>query len=1121
MGTTVNVGIDVGSTTVKAVVMSPRGEILWKDYQRHNTRQAAKVREFLDTISAQFKDCDLLLFLTGSGGRAIAPHVQATYVQEVNAVTYAVEQMVPDAGSVIELGGQDAKVIIWKVDEQGRKSTLTFMNDKCAGGTGATLDKIFAKIGISSAEAGHVRAEGKTVHHVAAKCGVFAETDVVGLLKNGIDREEIVVSLCTAIARQNLEVLVRGNVLRDRILLLGGPHTYLPVFSSIWRTQIPATWDLHGWSPSETDLEKLIYVPEDAQYFAAIGAVQFGLESRKLGEGIGAHELATHHPYAGPEKLDHFIGEGRMAQMLASGAVRDGLVSSSKELEAFTAAYAIAPFVPPELKSGSRLDCYIGIDGGSTSSKLVILDSDGELIYSDYLLSRGNPIADVQAMFVRMLAWEREHDVTLEVKGTAVTGYASGILAKGFSLDTAVVETVAHMKSAVRSYGDIDVICDVGGQDIKVMFLKHGRVVDFKLNTQCSAGNGYFLQAMAEQFGIPIEEYASHAFRAHKAPAFNYGCAVFMEQDRVNFQQLGWTNDEIMAGLALVLPLNIWNYVVQEPHVARFGTRFVLQGGTQKNLAAVKSQVDYIKAKIPKAQVHVHAHADICGAIGAALEARDSMQGKASTFVGIERGAGVTFTSRNNETTRCRFCTNRCNRTFIDIVVAGREPVRFISGYSCEKGAADSAEQMKNDESVRRSTRVQYPNLVDESRRAVFGEFPFEPLPHDGARIGPIILQGDSIAPGRRGPFRRSSEQVAQARAAMVVGMPRLLNLFMYAPFFSTYLRTLGVGAIRWSPYTSAKLWDAGNKWGAIDPCFPAKVAPAHIWNLITTPGITHICFPMITHLESHVENTLGNNACVIQMGTPEVTEAVFTRDHDHFTERGIAYWKPLVRMDRPVEAQGLLFNYFGERLGITADENAWAVRQGFAAMAAYLNRLRNRGRAIINTLIDTDRIGILVLGHPYHHDPGLNHGILDRFQERGFPILSIESLPVDDEFLRPLFDNDEDRDSLQHESDIKDVWQRNFNRNTNLKIWAAKVAARHPNLAVIDFSSFKCGHDAPTYSYIDHILDASKTPHFLFHDVDQNKPSASIKIRIQTIEYFLRLEEERLKERVDSAVIV
>ena len=216
------------------------------------------------------------------------------------------------------------------------------------------------------------------------------------------------------------------------------------------------------------------------------------------------------------------------------------------------------------------------------------------------------------------------------------------------------------------------------------------------------------------------------------------------------------------------------------------------------------------------------------------------------------------------------------------------------------------------------------------------------------------------------------------------------------------------------------------------------------------------------------------------------------------------------------MEINGLLFEYFKDRLGITEDENAWAVHQGLVSLDSYLSNLQQQGAAVINKLIDENKIGILLVGHPYHHDPGLNHGILDTFQLRGFPVLCIESIPTSKEFLEPLFGTKEYNNFLSSDMDISDIWERNFNRNTNLKLWSTKIAARHPNLAVIDLSSFKCGHDAPTYSYIDNILDASATPHFLFHDIDQNKPGATFNIRIKTIEYFLKAEEERLIKKVN-----
>ena len=1094
-------GLDVGSTTVKGVLLDG-DEIIWKDYRRHNSHQPETVKELLDDVVKEYSHAEIQISITGSGSRSIAPLIDANFVQEVNAVTIAVETLHPEVNSVVELGGQDAKVIIWQ-GEGKKRSTLTYMNDKCAGGTGSTVDKIMSKVGLTQEEAAEIEADGKQLHNVAAKCGVFAETDVVGLLKAGINKEEIFISLCNAIVKQNLEVLVRGNVLRDKVLLLGGPNKFIKALAPIWREQIKATWEIHGYTPSSDNLEEIIYSPDDSHYFAAIGAVLF---HRKNG-GIAEQNYKKYDS----QKLVDYITHGRLQKLEEEGRSMDGLVSDESELEAFRKKYEIPQFKNKDFETGTVVDGWLGIDGGSTSTKMVIVDKNKVPFYKDYKLSTGNPIDDAKELFATLGEWVSKQGITLTIKGSGATGYAAEILTNAFNLDTKVVETVAHMKSAVTLYGDVDVICDVGGQDIKVLFLKNGRVTDFKLNTQCSAGNGYFLQGMAEQFNVPIEEYADKAFTAIKAPAFNYGCAVFMEQDRVNFQQAGWTKEEMMAGLALVLPLNIWNYVVQESNLARLGKNFVLQGGTQKNLAAAKAQVDFIKSRVPGAEVHVHKYADIGGAIGAAIEALDIGIDE-SSFIGIDDASKVTFTSRNDESTVCHFCTNNCRRTFIDITSENGRAVRFISGYACEKGSVEDKDEMLKNYKALNAKISKTHNLVDWASKRAFSSFDFEELPAHGTKIDkeefyPVDGLHHFSKEMRKRPFQRSDKEAIAFRKTKIVGIPRLLNQFYYTPFFSTYFRTLGVDKVVFSDLTSEKLWSEGNKFGSIDPCFPAKVAPAHIYNLLNK-DITDICFPIITQLESTVQNNLENTACTIQMGTPEVVEAAFTRGRNYFEEKNIDYWDPAFRMDRPVEVEGELYEYFKDRLQITRDENAWAIKQANQAQKQYLEEQRELFEEAMNELIDEDKIGLLLIGHPYHHDPGLNHGIPEEFRKLGYPVFTIESLPDSDEFLAPLFPEAVDKNGY---FEIGDVWERNFNRNTNHKIWAAKVAARHPNLAVIDLSSFKCGHDAPTYAYVSQILDATGTPHFMFHDIDQNKPGASLKIRIETIDYFLKKEHEKL----------
>src|SRR6266545_1586548 len=308
------IGLDVGSTTVKAVVVDPaKDEILWQDYQRHETKQPEKVLEFLKRIEEEYPipNSAFRIFITGSGGGGIARLVGAKFVQEVNAVSLAVEKLYPEAGSVIELGGQDAKIIIFKEDpETGKKKKIPSMNDKCAGGTGAVIDKINAKLKIPAVELCEQGYLGIKLHKVAGKCGVFAETDINGLQKEGTPSDELMASLFDAIVLQNLTVLTRGHTLRPHVLLLGGPNTFITGMREAWQHNIPKMWAERGVEiPDGVAPESLIKVPANAQYFAAIGAVQFGRD-----------EEAHVGRYVGTAGLAHYITAGREAEKAASGA---------------------------------------------------------------------------------------------------------------------------------------------------------------------------------------------------------------------------------------------------------------------------------------------------------------------------------------------------------------------------------------------------------------------------------------------------------------------------------------------------------------------------------------------------------------------------------------------------------------------------------------------------------------------------------------------------------------------------------------------------------------------------------------------------------------------------------
>lgn len=1113
------IGLDVGSTTIKAVVVNPDSkQILWKDYQRHYAQQAEKALEVLRRLAGDFAHVspkNIRVFITGSGGGPLAEPIGAKFVQEVNAVTMAVEQLHPDVGSVIELGGQDAKIIIFRVnDKTGDKQAIVSMNDKCASGTGVVIDKCMVKVGMPIVEACRLEFDDARLHHVAAKCGVFAETDIVNLMKSGIPAPEIMCSLADAIVKQNLSVLTRGNILRHRVLLLGGPNKFLPFLQVCWQKRIPEIWQERGYEyPRDACIEDLIFAPENAEYYAAYGAVIYGMQER-----------ASVGQYKGMTELEKFIAWGRKAKLGAKAG--PPLVRTKEEFERFRRLYEIPPFQPTHFAPSQNVRAVIGLDGGSTSSKAVLLDEEQQVLLKVYQLSKGNPMQDTKEILRQMQDYAISQNARLEILGLGVTGYAGDILEKTMKADVNIVETIAHMIGAIHYFGDIDVICDVGGQDIKVLFLKNGDIRNFRLSNQCSAGNGMLLQVMADQFGIPIEEYAHVAFQAELSPVFSYGCGVFLDTDRVHFQKEGFSKEELLAGLALVLPKNIWQYVAQIPRLAKLGRRFVLQGGTQHNLAAVKAQVDYIQERVPDTEIHVHPHAGEAGAIGAALETlRMIKQRGYSTFIGIDTALQLRYTTRNDESTRCTFCSNRCGRTFIGTQTPDGQTDLYISGFNCEKGTVESKEAVIQLTKERQEQRKRCPNLVEYEARRMFQHFynP-QPLPDSASpkttqmrRRLPRLRWNRTPSTQKRG-FERSPIEAIEYRRQLRIGIPRALAIWSTAPFWRTYFETLDLDPrnIVFSDYTSEPLWREGSKYGSIDPCFPSKVALAHVHNLLfkwhEQKPLHYIVFPCVTHLPSHVQNVLDLTSCPIVAGVPNVAKAAFTKQKNLFAEKGIVYLDPAVTFTEPNLMKKQLYEAFKDVLRITHDESDFAAAEGWSAMRQFDEELQERGRIVLEQAEQENRLALLMIGRPYHSDPHLHHGVLEEFQRLGYPILSMRSIPKDEAWLRPFFLNDLSSGRVRYVQEVSDVWPENFSSNSVQKVWAAKFSARHPNVAVLDLSSFKCGHDAPTYGLIDAVVTAAGIPYMALHDIDANKPAGSLKLRIKTYAHSLKLYEEDLQ---------
>jgi predicted nucleotide-binding protein (sugar kinase/HSP70/actin superfamily) len=683
-------------------------------------------------------------------------------------------------------------------------------------------------------------------------------------------------------------------------------------------------------------------------------------------------------------------------------------------------------------------------------------------------------------------------------------------------------------------------------------------------------------------------------------PSFGYGCAVFMQSDIVNFQRQGWRSEEILAGLADVLPKNVFLYVASIPNLASLGSRFVLQGGTQNNMAVVKAEVDFIKSSFrangKEPEIIVHEHCGESGAIGAAQEAlRLWKNGKQTTFIGLDAVRNIRYRTTRNEDTRCYFCKNNCLRTFIDVDVNGMataegraatveeiaqvkslpsleeiqanlpaveaagsscsthgslsfkakveplvqiqlapgsdkivelpKPVNFqprktkvplrvgeqrLIIATCEKGAVEDLDDMKDIKADIDKIKAANPNFVDVAAREVF-------------RHRKVEIVADPV-PSAKGIFVSKSIKeripLMERRKEFRIGIPRLLNTYTYAPLFNAYFASLGLAPenIIYSDYTTPELYRAGASRGAIDPCYPSKIGIAHVYNLLATKHnkkpLNAIWFPMYDILHTSLVNLTGSNACPTVTATPEVVKAAFTKESDLFTENGMVYLDPILNLQDQKICADQMYKAWSSLLGLSREENDRAIAAGFKALFDYEEDIRRQARETLDQLEREDRIGIVMLGRVYHHDPGLNHEIMEEFQKLGYPVFSQNTLPIDEDLLDRLFGDEVRAGAITHPLDISDVWKNRYSTSTNHKVWAAKFTARHPNLVALEVSSFKCGHDAPIYGVIEGIIEESGTPYFSFKDLDENKPSGSIRIRVETIDYFLRRYREDIIQR-------
>jgi len=710
-------GIDVGSTTCK-YVLSSGGQILAQAYERHDTKQAEKVLQFLAHLEQKFnltpgRD---QVFFTGSGAGEIAHFVGGKMVQEVVAVAAAVETCYPNVGFVSEIGGEDMKTIFF-TGAEGRKGKQVMMQAACSGGTGTFIEKTARKLQIAGDQLAQMGYDGYTLHRVSSKCGIFAEADSNTLLKAGVEVDEIIASLFEAVVYQNLSTLTKGNTPMPEVLLLGGPNMFLKGLQQAWVHHLGKLWKERAIAlPEGKTAADVICVPDNALYFGALGCIEV---ARREQSHVGI--------YQGQDKLKWWIEKGQHEKKAQEGS--QGLAAGDAQMASFRSQYEGVGASGPEREMRSGEKIIIGCDFGSTTAKAVCLSLDKEVLACFYALSKGNPIEDAKELFGQIAQQVGDE----QVAAVSCTGYGKDLLKDIVGADSAVVETVAHATAGLHLFPDADCICDVGGMDVKLMLLANGTVSDFRLNSQCSSGNGAFLQGVAERFNIPLSDIAGRAFHANSMPKLTMGCGVFLQSDIVNQQRKGWQADEILAGLCGILPLNVWVYAGGLTSLQQVGRKFILQGGTHRNLAVVKAQVDFIRSKVPDADIVVHPYSGEAGALGAALVAVDAIKpGFKTLFRGFAALQVLNYTSTTAKETVCTWCEVNCQRTFIDVEIENAQgrpwskvPLaegwqRVIVNNSCPKGLIEDAREVKAVKDEMDKLKNEFPNSAQLVQKNAF-----------------------------------------------------------------------------------------------------------------------------------------------------------------------------------------------------------------------------------------------------------------------------------------------------------------------------------------------------------------------------------------------------------------
>lgn len=1032
------VGIDVGSTTVKLVIVDiDKNEMIYSKYERHNARQEETVLRLINEIKDKYKDIKFRVAVCGSGGAPVADKLHVHYIQEVVANAAAVSHNYPKVRTAIELGGQDAKVIFFYYDKKAKKLMTSDMrmNGSCAGGTGAFIDEIATLLKVPTEQFEELAAKGTNVYDISGRCGVFAKTDIQPLLIQGAKREDIALSTFHAIAKQTIGGLSQGLELKAPIIFEGGPLTFNKTLVKVFAQRLNLK-------------DEDIIIPSHPETFVAYGAaisvddifpvnnnedtLDFNTLVKRLEE-----KSNTNVKRFRKKSVPYFKDEKEKNEFISR---------HKKELKNIEEARP---------KNGV-LKVYLGIDSGSTTSKFVLMDEDERVIDRFYANNYGEPLPVVQKGLMAIRDKYAKKGIKLQILGLGTTGYGEMTFAKAFGADYHVVETVAHAQGCQKFFPDVTFILDIGGQDMKAIWVNDGIITNIMLNEACSSGCGSFLENFAINLKIPVEDIADKAFNS-KTPA-NLGsrCTVFMNSTIITEQRDGKNPDDIMAGLCRSIIENVFTKVVRISSTKDLGDKIVVQGGTFKNFAVLKAFEDYAGK-----EVYLAPYPGEMGALGAALGAKRQIEengyanGKSSAFIGLD--AVEKFTYKTKIGVHCDFCTNHCSRT----IMTFPNGQTLVTGNRCEKGEITTENKDERVKELRKlNAKPKAKDMFEVREKLLFKDYDVTPV---------------------------------RQKQGIKVGLPRVLEFWDSMPFWNSFFRALGYDTIISSP-SSRKYYEEGLKYVASDTiCFPAKLAHGHIINL-TKKNVDVIFMPYVMHMPPEGTNKLSPYVCSVVMGYPMVVR----NSQDPEKRYGVKFDTPIFHWFTVKDRKKQIINYAKTQLHATQKEANLAFKEAEQILLNFRQTLKNEGAQIIENATKNNKFAVVLAGRPYHTDPLVNHQISKLFTKAGIDVLTADSLPE------------------LSEVDLTNTRAEITNNFHTRMLEAAMIAAKTPCLEYSQIVSFGCGHDAILSDEVIRIMTSTSKKPPLILKVDESDASGALKIRVES---FIKTVEIRRKQSIEKYI--